>query len=154
MLYSAGGDSSILALNARTGEPLWRFPFAKAGAKGGINASLIRYKDSLIALHESENLDSSEIGRMASFRIPSPTEVHPTNSVIPHVFPGKTFENWRNGVGSLASSPLLVGSTIYEITGTGDLAAIQADTGAVLWKKSSVSNNGRVLPFMRTVFYM
>ena len=147
VLYSAGGDSSILALNARTGEPLWRFPFAKAGAKGGINASLIRYKDSLIALHESENLDSSEIGRMASFRIPSPTEVRPTNSVIPHVFPGKTFENWRNGVGSLASSPLLVGSTIYEITGTGDLAAIQADTGAVLWKKKLGIEQRQSTPF-------
>jgi hypothetical protein len=73
VLYSAGGDSSILAINARTGEPLWRFPFAKAGAKGGINAALVRWKDNLVALHESENLDSSEIGRMALFRIPAPS---------------------------------------------------------------------------------
>jgi len=147
VLYSAGGDSSILAINARTGEPLWRFSFAKAGAKGGINAALIRHKDNLIALHESENLDSSEIGRMAAFRIPSPSEVKPTNSVIPHVFPPKTFEVWRNGVGSLASSPVPVGDVIYEVTGTGDLAAVKADTGTVLWKKKLGIEQRQSTPF-------
>ncbi len=147
VLYSAGGDSSILAINARTGEPLWRFSFAKAGAKGGINAALIRHKDNLIALHESENLDSSEIGRMAAFRIPSPSEVKPTNSVIPHVFPPKTFEVWRNGVGSLASSPIPVGDVIYEVTGTGDLAAVKADTGTVLWKKKLGIEQRQSTPF-------
>ena len=147
VLYSAGGDSSVLALNARTGEPLWRFSFAKAGAKGGINAALVRWHDNLIALHESENLDSSEIGRMAAFRIPKPDEVHPTNSIIPHVFPPKTFEQWRNGVGSLASSPVLVGDIIYEVTGTGDLAAVEATTGKVLWKKKVGIEQRQSTPF-------
>ena len=133
VLYSAGGDSSILALNARTGEPLWRFPFAKAGAKGGINASLVRHKDNLIAVHESENLDASEIGRMAAFRIPTPDEVKPTNSLTPHVFPPTRLEVWRQpGVGSLASSPIVVDETIYEVTGTGDLTAVDAPTGRLL----------------------
>ncbi len=147
VLYSAGGDSSILALNARTGEPLWRFSFAKAGAKGGINAALVRHKGNLIALHESENLDSSEIGRMAAFRIPNPEEVKPTNSVTPHVFPPKTFEQWRNGIGSLASSPVIVGDTIYEVTGTGDLAAVEANTGRVLWKKKVGIEQRQSTPF-------
>ncbi|HTI71909.1 MAG TPA: PQQ-binding-like beta-propeller repeat protein [Candidatus Limnocylindria bacterium] len=136
VLYTAGGDSSILALNARTGEPLWRFPFAKSGAKGGINAGLIRSGDTLIGVHESENVDSSEIGRMSAFRIPKPDEVHPTNSITPHVFPPSHFEVWRQpGVGSLASSPLVVDNTVYEVTGTGDLAAVDAKTGKLLWKK-------------------
>jgi outer membrane protein assembly factor BamB len=135
VLYSAGGDSTLLALNARTGEPLWRFSFAKAGAKGGINASLIRHGDNLIATHESENLDSSEIGRMAAFRIPRPDEVNPTNSVTPHEFPPRTFEQWRNGVGSLASSPVVVGDRIYEVNGTGELCAVDALTGRILWKR-------------------
>lgn len=147
VLYSAGGDSSVLAINARTGEPLWRFPFAKAGAKGGINAALVRWHDSLVALHESENLDSSEIGRMASFRIPKPDEVHPTNSITPHVFPPKTFEEWRNNVGSLASSPVVVGDTIYEVTGTGDLAAVEAATGKVLWKRKVGIEQRQSTPF-------
>jgi len=147
VLYSAGGDSSILALNARTGEPLWRFAFAKAGAKGGINASVLRYGDSLIAVHESENLDSTEIGRMGAFRIPKTDEVKPTNSLSPAVFEAKQLEVWRNGIGSLASSPVLVGETIYEVTGTGDLAAIDARSGKVLWKKKLAIEQRQSTPF-------
>ncbi len=147
VLYSAGGDSSILALNARTGEPLWRFPFAKAGAKGGINAALVRHGDELIALHESENIDSSEIGRMAAFRIPRPDEVKPTNSVTPHVFGPTAFEQWRNGVGSLASSPVLVGDRIYEVNGTGELCAVDAVKGVVLWKKKIGIEQRQSTPF-------
>ncbi len=147
VLYSAGGDSTLLALNARTGEPLWRFSFAKAGAKGGINASLVRHRDNLISTHESENLDSSEIGRMAAFRIPRPEEVKPTNSITPHVFPPKTFEQWRNGVGSLSSSPVVVGDRIYEVNGTGELCAVDAVTGAVLWKRKVGIEQRQSTPF-------
>lgn len=147
VLYSAGGDSTILAINARTGQPIWRFSFAKAGAKGGINAALIRYQDSLVAVHESENLDSSEIGRMAAFRIPAPSEVKPTNALSPAIFQAKELEVWRNNIGSLASSPVLVGDTIYEVTGTGDLAAVDARNGKVLWKKKLAIEQRQSTPF-------
>ena len=148
VLYSAGGDSTILAINARTGEPLWRFPFAKAGAKGGINAALVRQGDNLIAVHESENIDSSEIGRMSAFRIPNPSEVHPTNAITPHVFSATNFEVWRQpAVGSLASSPVVVNDTVYEVTGTGDLAAVDAKTGKLLWKKKLGIEQRQSSPF-------
>ena len=71
MLYSAAGDSSFVCVNARTGEPLWRTPVAKAGAKGGINAAVLEYKGNIIVMHESENIDTSEVGRMAAFKIPA-----------------------------------------------------------------------------------
>lgn len=135
VLYSAGGDSTLLAINARTGEPLWRFPFAKAGAKGGINAALIRIGDTLIATHESENIDSSEIGRMAAFRIPRPDEVKPPNTTTPQVLEGRNFEVWRNGIGSLSSSPVLADGIIYEVNGLGEVCGIDAKTGVVLWRK-------------------
>ena len=133
VLYSAGGDSTLLAINARTGEPLWRVSVAKAGAKGGINAAVIQHKDNIIVVHESENIDTTEVGRMAAFKIP--TGVKPPNAQTPHVFTAKELETWRNPVGSLASSPVLVGDRIYEVSGTGDLAAVDANTGKVLWKK-------------------
>jgi len=145
VLYSAGGDSSILAINARTGEPLWRFAFAKAGAKGGINASVIKYGNELIALHESENIDSSEIGRMAAFRIPA-TATPPT-PFAPQVFDQKELEVWRNAIGSLASSPVIVDGIIYEVTGTGDLAAVDAKDGKVLWKKKLGIEQRQSSPF-------
>lgn len=145
VLYSAGGDSSILALNARTGEPLWRFAFAKAGAKGGINASLVKHGNNLIALHESENIDSSEIGRMAAFKIPATAT--PSNAFTPQVFKQSELEVWRNGVGSLASSPVIVGDVVYEVTGTGDLAAVDAREGKVLWKKKLGIEQRQSTPF-------
>ena len=145
VLYSAGGDSSILAINARTGEPMWRFSFAKAGAKGGINAALIKHGNNLIALHESENLDSSEIGRMAAFKIPA--TAMPSNAFTPQVFNASDLEVWRNGVGSLASSPVIVGDTVYEVSGTGDLAAVDAKTGKVLWKKKLGIEQRQSTPF-------
>jgi outer membrane protein assembly factor BamB len=132
VLYSAGGDCTLVALNARTGEPLWRVPVAKAGAKGGINAAVVRYGDNLIVIHESENLDSSEIGRMAAMKIPA--SITKTNPLVPHILTPKQLEQWRNDVGSLASSPVLVGDTIYEVNGTGDLCAVDAKSGRVLWK--------------------
>lgn len=148
VLYAAGGDSSILAINARTGEPLWRFPFAKAGAKGGINAALVRYGNTLIAVHESENIDSSEIGRLAAFRIPNPEEVKPTNATTPQVFGAQALEVWRQpGVGSLASSPIVVGDTIYEVTGTGDLCSVDAAAGKLNWKKKIGIEQRQSSPF-------
>ncbi len=147
VLYTAGGDSSVLAMDVRTGQPLWRFPFAKAGAKGGINASIVRHGDHLIALHESENLDSSEIGRMAAFRIPAPDAVKPPNEATPQVFTAGDLEVWRNGVGCLSSSPVVVGDLVYEVSGTGDLACVDAVTGKVLWKKKLGIEQRQSSPF-------
>lgn len=132
VLYSAGGDSSLLAINARTGEPLWRMPAAKAGAKGGINAAVFRHKDNLVVIHESENLDASEVGRMAAYSIPQ--GITKTNPLVPHIFTPKEREVWRNNVGSLASSPVMVGDIAYEVNGTGDLCAIDLNSGNVLWR--------------------
>lgn len=133
VLYSAGGDSTLLAINARTGEPLWRTPVAKAGAKGGINAAVLAHKGNIIVTHESENLDTSDVGRMAAFKIPD--GVKPPTPQTPQVFPTKELEQWRNPVGALASSPVLVGDRIYAVNGMGDLCAMDANDGKVLWKK-------------------
>jgi len=145
VIYSAAGDSSLVALNARTGEPIWRLPTAKSGAKGGVNAAVLVYNDTLITVHESENLDSSEVGRMAAFRIPQ--SVTRTNPNEPAVYAPKQLELWRNSVGSLASSPVLVGDTLYEMSGMGDLCAVDAKTGKVLWKKKLGIEQRQSSPF-------
>lgn len=145
VLYSAGGDSSLVCLNARTGEPLYRTPVAKAGAKGGINASVIEYKGNIVVTHESENIDTSEVGRMAAFKIPA--EIKPPSPQAPQVFETKELELWRNPVGALASSPVLVGDRIYQVNGTGDLVAINAADGKVLWKKKLGIEQRQSSPF-------
>jgi outer membrane protein assembly factor BamB len=154
VFFSPCGDSSIACVNVRTGEPLFRFPAAKAGAKGGINGAVLRYKDSLIVAHESENVDTSEVGRTAAFRIPTedeqPKAVLPSTYPVPpgmRIFSPKELELWRNALGNLGSSPCLVGNTLYEVTGVGELAAVNADTGEVKWKKKLGAEQRQSSPF-------
>ena len=145
VLYSAAGDSSLVCLNARTGEPLYRTPVAKAGAKGGINAAVVEYKGNIVVVHESENIDTSDVGRMAAFKIPA--EIAPPTPQAPQVFETKALEQWRNPVGALASSPVLVGDRIYQVSGTGELVAINAADGKVLWKKKLGIEQRQSSPF-------
>ncbi len=145
VLYSACGDSSLICLNARTGEPLYRTAVAKAGAKGGINSSVIEYKGNIIVTHMSENIDTSDVGRMAAFKIP--TEIKPPTPQAPQVFDNKDLEQWRNSNGSLASSPVLVENRIYEVDEAGDLVAVNADDGKVLWKKKLGIEERQSSPF-------
>ncbi|MEO6755373.1 MAG: PQQ-binding-like beta-propeller repeat protein [Chthoniobacteraceae bacterium] len=154
VFYTACGDSSIACVNARTGDPLFRFRAAKAGAKGGINASPIIYHDSLIIAHESENVDTTEVGRTTSYRIPKTTddstETPPPGVTLPpgmKLFAAKGLEKWRNPLGNLASSPCLVGDTLYEVTGVGEVAAVSAKTGEVIWKKKLGAEQRQSSPF-------
>ena len=143
-LISAGGDSTIVGINARTGDPIFRFAAAKAGAKGGINASIVRYKDSLLVVHESENLDSSEVGRTALFKLPMGSKSPEPGK--PQVYEAKDIEQWRNPLGTLASSPVVVGNRFFEVTGTGELGAIDIETGKVLWRKKLAAEQRQSSP--------
>jgi len=145
VLYSACGDSSLICLNARTGEPLYRTAVAKAGAKGGINSSVVEYKGNIIVVHMSENIDTSDVGRMAAFKIPA--EIKPESPQAPQVFDDKDLEQWRNPNGSLASSPVLVDDRIYEVNEGGDLCAVNAADGKVLWKKKLGIEERQSSPF-------
>lgn len=145
VLFSAAGDSSIICVNARNGDPVFRFPAAKAGAKGGINAGVLRYKDSLIVIHESENIDTSEVGRSSAYRIP--TGSVPPEPGKPQIHDPKELELWRNPLGSLASSPCLVGNRLYEVTGQGELACVDADNGKILWRQKLGVEQRQSAPF-------
>jgi outer membrane protein assembly factor BamB len=144
VLISAGGDSTVVGINARTGDPIFRFPAAKAGAKGGINAAILRYKDTLLVVHESENLDSSEVGRSAAFKVPTGSK--PPEPGKPQVYEAKDLEVWRNPLGNLASSPCLVGNRMYCVTGTGELAATDVDSGKVLWRQKLAAEQRQSSP--------
>jgi len=144
-LISAAGDSSVVAVNARTGDPIFRVPVAKAGAKGGINASVIRYNDNMLVIHESENIDTTEVGRSASFKIPTGSK--PPEPGKPQLYESKPLEQWRNPLGNLGSSPCLAGNRLYEVTGMGELASIDADTGKVLWRQKLGVEQRQSSPF-------
>lgn len=136
VLYAGTGCGHVVSLNARTGEPLWRYPMSLGGVNVGV---LIHKDDKIIALHEDENLDSSKKGRMLAVTIDPPASATQPASTQPGV-PGpavyqKSAELWRNDLSVLSSSPVLAGDTVYLTTRSGDLCAIDANNGKVLWEK-------------------
>lgn len=125
VIYCGTGDGAVVCFNAATGDPLW---FCKI-SQGGVNSGVLLHGDKVIAVHGRENLDNSEIGRMVALRIPKSLPDGPR----PHEFPVNELEIWRNPrVSSFASSPVLVDDTVYQVTITGNLLAIDADTGDIL----------------------
>lgn len=128
VFYSGTGDGAIVCVNASSGDPLWRVKISQ----GGVNtAILIHNNDKLITSHGSENLDSSETGRTVAMRIP---KVLPEGVELPVVYEMKDLELWRNPISSFSSSGILVGDRVYLVDMTGDLCAIGAQDGEILWK--------------------
>jgi outer membrane protein assembly factor BamB len=123
VLFSALGDGSVAAVNARTGEALWRVPLFRAG----INATvLVHNNDKLIAIFGVPY----EPGQLVALRIP---EVTPTNAT-PVVIERKDVELWTAEISTSTSSPILVGDMVYVVAEKGDLCAVNANTGEVKWK--------------------
>jgi outer membrane protein assembly factor BamB len=138
VFYTGEGGGSLVCVNVRTGEPIWRYPMSTAG----VNVSSVLYKDMVIALHDAENLDSSETGRMIAVRTtatPNPAPAPASTGAAPTA-PGtplldRSAEVWRNPIACLSSSPVLAGGTIYQVGKTGELYAVDANTGRIRWQK-------------------
>ncbi len=123
VLFSALGDGSVAAINARTGEALWRVHLFRAG----INATvLVHNNDKLIAIFGVPY----EPGQLVALRIP---DVTPTNNA-PVVIERKDVELWAAEVSTSTSSPILVDDMVYVVAEKGDLCAVNANTGEVEWK--------------------
>lgn len=117
------GDGSIFCGNARTGDPLWVIPIAKAG----INASvLVHNQDKVIGIYGTPY----EPGQMVALRIP---QVQPTNNQ-PVVVERSQVELWSNSLSTSASSPILVGDTIYVVSEKGNLCAVNVADGKIAWE--------------------
>lgn len=125
-LYAGLGDGYVVAMDARTGDPLWRVQLAT----GGINASPVIHGDKLVVVHGRENLDSSVIGRLVALRLGAAPE--PGGPVVEL---GPDDELWRNdALASFTSSPVLQGDRVYITVQTGELHACDATTGETIWR--------------------
>ena len=136
VFYAGTGCGNIVCVNARTGEPLWRFQLAI----GGINSTVVLHGDALIAIHGKENTDDTGRGRMVAIDVQKALDhVDAPALGIPKAMPVRldgSFELWRNNELSMfTSSPVLVGNRVYQVTAKGDLVCVDADTGRSLWHK-------------------
>lgn len=126
VFYSGTGDGNVVCINARTGEPIWRYPMSA----GGINSTVVVHKGKVIAIHNDENLDSSDIGRMLAVR----TDATPKPAETGAPVMDRSAEAWRNELSTVSSSPVLVGDRLYQCIHTGHLVCVDANTGKVLWR--------------------
>jgi len=125
VFFAAAGDGSVVCVNARTGDPLWRVNLFRAG----INATvLVHNNDKVIAIYGTPY----ELGQMVALRLPEVLPASPTAG--PVVLDRKQLELWADDISSSTSSPILVGDRIYNVAEKGDFCAVDAKTGAVLWK--------------------
>jgi len=125
VFYAACGDGSIVCVNARTGAPLWRVPLFGAG----INASLVVHNnDKIIAIFGTPY----EKGETIAIKIPT---VEPSNPAAgPVVVDPATVRLWTNEASTSVSSLVLNKDRVYLVTETGELCALDANTGKTAWK--------------------
>lgn len=126
VFYSGTGCGNIVCIDARTGQPLWRFQMSH----GGVNSGVVLHKDKVVAIHGKENLDSSVIGRMVAIKKPSNLPVVGEELLIL----GKEDEAWRNSsMEAFTSSPVYKNGRIYTTIKRGELVCMDADTGEEHW---------------------
>ncbi|MBU6399661.1 MAG: PQQ-binding-like beta-propeller repeat protein [Verrucomicrobia bacterium] len=125
VFYAATGDGSVVCVNARTGEPLWRVHVFKAG----INSSLlVHHDDKIIAIYGTPY----EPGQMIALKIPDVLPASP--AAAPVVVAPATVELWHNEIRTSTSSPIVVGDRVFVTSEVGVLFDVDANTGRILWK--------------------
>jgi hypothetical protein len=125
VFYAATGDGGVVCVNARTGDPLWRVPLTKAG----INATvLVHHDDKVISIYGTPY----EPGLLVALKI---SKAMPTNVAAgPVVLDRAAVQLWSDRISTSTSSPILVGDRIYVVSEQGDLCAVDANDGKLLWK--------------------
>ncbi len=157
VFYAGTGCGNVVCVNAKNGRPLSRFQFLH----GGVNSSLLVYQENtIIAIHGKENIDTSEIGRMAAIKMDRIPGLEDKSPIVIE----KDVELWRNNLGIFTSSPVLVENRIYQVTHTGNLGCVDADSGTILWEKklsnsqlhaSSLYADGKLyIPMVNGLFYI
>ena len=126
VFYSGTGCGHVVCIDARTGQPLWRFQMSY----GGVNSGVVIHEDKVIAVHGKENIDSSTIGRMVA--IQKPKKLPSFNEEI--LILGKEAEVWRNNsMEAFTSTPVYREDRIYSTIKRGELVCLNANSGEEIW---------------------
>lgn len=137
VFYAATGCGNLICVNARNGQPLWRYKMAKVG----VNATPVLHGgNKIICIHGDENLDTADKGRMIAVKLPEafgPEQIVVDPAVDKDAWHAN--ELWRIAEGAGSGSPIIVGDIVYQITDTGSVVAVNAETGAIVWN-AKVSN--------------
>ncbi|MFN3169045.1 MAG: PQQ-binding-like beta-propeller repeat protein [Phycisphaeraceae bacterium] len=139
VFYAGTGCGNLVCVNAKTGQPMWRYQMSF----GGVNASPVVYDnatpddpsdDLVIQVHGKENIDDTGRGYMIAVKADAALDARRRGDKPLQL--DKSFVAWRNDdVSMFTSSPTLVDGVVYQCTIEGLLVAIDAATGETLWEK-------------------
>lgn len=136
IMYAGTGCGHLVAINALTGEPIWRYRMSF----GGVNSSPVLAGDRIIEVHGKENLDDTTTGRMIAVKL-GMDKTGQEATDLP-----KSAELWRNELGMFTSSPVLVGDRVYQVTAKGELCCVDIADGRVLWKEKLATSQLHASP--------
>ena len=121
LLVTGGADGAALAMKPETGEPVWSLVLAKRG----LNTGIVMHGNYAIVSHSEENLDSNEMGMIASFDATGKGKL------------GKESIKWADkGFLGGFSSPVTDQDRIYQADNSSNLFAFDVETGHELWKQN------------------
>jgi len=127
-MYLGTGCGHFAAINALTGKPLWRWHTAK----GGLNSSAIVVDGKMICIHDKENADAAETGRMTAIKIPDkPLPPGPPEDPVPQL--DASVEAWRLPFPAETSSPVYADGLLFQVITSGVLNCVDPATGQQLW---------------------
>ena len=120
LIIAGGGDGSVQALKAQTGEQVWRYE----AAKRGVNTGVVMNGTAAIVSHSEENFDTSEMGLLAALDATAKGAIGP-----PQI-------KWSvKGFQGGFSSPVIDGDSVYQVDNGSVLYAFDLTSGKELWRK-------------------
>jgi outer membrane protein assembly factor BamB len=121
LLVTGGADGAALAMKPETGEPVWSLVLAKRG----LNTGIVMHGNYAIVSHSEENLDTNEMGMIASFDATGKGKL------------SKESIKWAvKGFLGGFSSPVIDADRIYQADNSSNLFAFDVETGRELWKQN------------------
>jgi outer membrane protein assembly factor BamB len=119
LLIEGASDGMVHAIKPQTGESVWKYEISKRG----INSGVVVYGRNAIVTHSEENIDSTEMGMMASVDAGGHGEIK------------KEQVKWSNyGWMGGFSSPVIDGDRVYQVDNSANLGAFDLNTGKQLWR--------------------
>lgn len=118
LLIQGASDGWVHAVKPQTGEAVWKIEVSKRG----LNTGVVVKGATAILTHSEENLDSSEMGMIASLDASLKGELKMSQ------LRWKAY-GWQGGF----SSPVLDDERLYQVDNGANLGAFDVNTGKQLW---------------------